>query len=136
VLANALEALVAAIYLDLELAGVFRFLDRFFEVSLAQVAAGSAPPDYKTLVQELSQAHHKVTPRYRVVNHSGPDHARVFTVEVTVAGHVLGQGSGRSKKEAEQAAARDAHPKLLAPGGDSDLDVIPQKVPTSQEPSR
>jgi ribonuclease-3 len=122
VLANALEALVAVIYLDHGLPGIFRFLDRYFEASLAEAAAGTTPLDYKTIVQELAQAGHKVTPRYRVVAQSGPDHARVFTVEVSVAGELLGEGTGRSKKEAEQDAARQAHPKLLAPEGDPELD--------------
>ncbi len=121
VLANALEALVAVIYLDHGLPGIFRFLDRYFEPSLAAVAAGTTPLDYKTIVQELAQARHKVSPRYRVVGQSGPDHERVFTVEVSVAGELLGEGTGRSKKEAEQDAARQAHPKLLAPEGDPEL---------------
>jgi ribonuclease III len=125
VLANSLEALVAVIYLDLGLAGIFRFIDRFFATSLAEAAAGTTPLDYKTVVQELAQARHKVTPRYRVVSQSGPDHQRVFKVEVSVAGEVLGEGTGRSKKEAEQAAARTAHAKLLAPEGLPDLDRPP-----------
>jgi ribonuclease-3 len=125
VLANALEALVAVIYLDRGLAGIFRFLDRFFAASLAEAAAGTTPIDYKTVVQELAQARHKVTPRYRVISQAGPDHERVFTVQVSVAGEVLGEGSGRSKKEAEQAAARTAHAKLLAPEGPPDLDRPP-----------
>jgi ribonuclease-3 len=125
VLANALEALVAVIYLDLGLPGVFRFLDRFFEESFAEVVAGVTPIDYKTELQELAQAQHKTTPRYRPVSQSGPDHQRVFTVEVSIAGEVCGQGVGRSKKEAEQAAARMAHAKLLAPGGRPDLDRPP-----------
>jgi ribonuclease-3 len=133
VLANALEALVAVIYLDLGLPGIFRFLDRFFETSLAEAAAGTTPIDYKTVVQELAQARHKVTPRYRVVKQDGPDHLRVFTVEVSVAGEVLGVGSGRSKKEAEQSAACAAHAKLLAPGGAPDLDRRPGESPHFQE---
>jgi ribonuclease-3 len=122
VLANALEAVVAVIYLDHGLPGIFRFLDRYFEPGLAEAAAGTTPLDYKTIVQELAQARHKVTPRYRVIGQSGPDHQRIFAVEVSVAGTVLGEGRGRSKKEAEQDAARQAHPKLLAPEGDPELD--------------
>jgi ribonuclease III len=133
VLANALEALVAVIYLGLGLPGIFRFLDRFFEESLSEAAAGTTPLDYKTVVQELAQARHKVTPRYRMVSQTGPDHQRVFTAEVSVAGEVLGEGTGRSKKDAEQAAARAAYAKLLAPGGPPDLDRPPGDSPQFQE---
>ena len=101
--------------------------DRFWRSlwDFAEVIAGVTPIDYKTELQELAQAHHKTTPRYRPVGPSGPDHQRVFTVEVSIAGEVCGQGVGRSKKEAEQAAARMAHAKLLAREARPDLDRPP-----------
>ncbi len=65
-------------------------------------------PDYKTLLQERIQEMHRTPPTYRVVSQSGPDHDRTFVTEVRVGGKVLGRGTGKSKKQAEQAAARQA----------------------------
>ena len=68
--------------------------------------------DYKTLVQELTQAQLGITPEYRIVHESGPDHDKTFQAEIVLGGKSIGQGTGHSKKESEQAAAKEAWIKL------------------------
>ncbi len=64
--------------------------------------------DYKTLLQEYTQGHYRVVPEYTVVEERGPEHERLFTVHVLIKGGCCGEGVGRSKKEAQQRAAREA----------------------------
>ncbi len=113
-LADAYEALIAAIYLDggLEAAGVFlrRELKEAIDAGLAQTFA----PDHKSALQERVQALGRSLPEYRVSGSEGPDHRKTFTIEVVVNGEVLGVASGRAKKEAEQEAARLALARLEA----------------------
>jgi ribonuclease III len=106
VLADALEAVIAAVYLTEGLAGAMALVDRHFADALDGVAEGRSGDDYKTRLQELMQSQGRLPPRYRVVAEDGPDHAKTFEVEVSVGGEVFGRASGRNKKEAEQAAAR------------------------------
>jgi ribonuclease-3 len=108
ILADAFEALVAAIYLDGGFDLAFRFVEGIFR---PVIAAGGTEPierDYKTRLQEYCQARYGKAPTYRVVSDSGPDHAKVFEVEILAGKSVLARGKGRSKKEAEQRAAQDA----------------------------
>ncbi len=112
VLANALEAVIGAIYVRHGMAGTLAFVDRSFAAALDGTARGMFDLDFKSRVQELSQAAYKVGPRYRIVAQEGPDHARVYTVELVLGDAALGQGTGPSKKEAEQAAARQALPAI------------------------
>jgi ribonuclease III len=104
-LADAFEALMASVYLD----GGF---DAVRQIVVAQLkfpdASGRLPGDPKTDLQERMQASHRVTPRYRVVQESGPDHNKTFTVEILCDEEVLGVGSGQTKKVAEQNAAASA----------------------------
>jgi ribonuclease-3 len=83
-------------------------------------AGGTLSRDYKTEFQELTQALRGETPKYLLKDSSGPDHDRVFKVEALVGGERFGEGAGRSKKEAEQAAAREGVARLrsLAAGGE------------------
>ncbi len=106
VLADALEAVIAAVYLTQGLAGAMALVDRHFADALEGAAEGRSGDDYKTRLQELMQSQGRLPPRYRVVAEDGPDHAKTFEVEVSVGGEVFGRASGRNKKEAEQAAAR------------------------------
>lgn len=101
-IANAFEALVAAIYLDggLEAAREMLLVHLLFPESGAPLRG-----DPKTEIQQRIQAKQHITPTYRVVEESGPDHSKMFVVEIVVGGEVLGKGSGRTKKEAEQNAA-------------------------------
>lgn len=109
--ADAVEALLAAIYLDGGAEEARRFVYTFI-LSNAPRAAREGSHDFKTLLQELVQRDGAESPLYRMTGESGPDHCKVFGAEVLVDGRALGEGSGRSKKEAEQNAARDALEKL------------------------
>jgi ribonuclease-3 len=113
-LADALEAVIAAIYVADGLAPVLRLIDGFLGESFARAAAGTLDRDYKTQLQELAQSRLRSTPRYRVVAEHGPDHSKIFEVELELRGEVLGRGSGRSKKDAEQASAKCAMDTLSA----------------------
>ncbi len=107
-LAHAFEALVGAVYLDQGLEAVERFVFEALGPELASVRERRVPADPKSQLQEYVQSHWQITPTYRTVRIEGPDHARRFTVEVSVGGEVLGSGEGRSKQQAEKAAARIA----------------------------
>jgi ribonuclease III len=107
-LAGALEALIAAIYLDQNLGIARNFILRAFGPEMQKQAHRGAETDYKSQLQEVVQAEKQMTPSYYVVKATGPDHARQFTVEVSIGGIVLGKGTGKSKKAAEMEAARIA----------------------------
>ncbi len=116
-LADAYEALLAAVYLDGGTAPVRRMVEAHFAPLLERHAAGMFSHDYKTEFQMLAQARLGTTPRYVLKKTAGPDHERYFTVETMVGEECLGEGSGRSKKEAEQAAAREGFARLKADKG-------------------
>jgi len=105
-LAAALEAVVAAIYVDQGLAAAEGFILRLFRAELERVASQGAQIDYKSQLQEFTQARWQLTPSYCVIEAAGPDHDKRFTVEVRVGDTVLGRGTGKSKKIAETEAAR------------------------------
>ncbi len=107
-LAGALEAVIAAIFLDQGSATAKNFILRLFNKELQKVVSQGAGVDYKSQLQELIQAREQQTPDYYVIEATGPDHDRRFTVEVRAGDTVLGRGSGKSKKEAETEAARSA----------------------------
>jgi ribonuclease-3 len=110
-LADAVEAVIAAVHLDGGLEASRRVVARLFMQEFSQVASQRHRPgedDYKTQVQEWCQRRFDSLPSYAVVRESGPDHDKVFEVEVSVNGEVVGRGTGRSKKEAEQSAAKQA----------------------------
>jgi ribonuclease-3 len=113
-LADAMEAVVAAVYLEGGLPAVLAMVDRYLEDTFARAGAGTLDRDYKTQLQELAQSRLRAGPRYQVVAELGPDHAKRFEVEVELRGEVVGRASGRSKKDAEQAAARQALETLAA----------------------
>jgi ribonuclease-3 len=107
-LAAAFEALLGALYLDGSLEVVRQFVLPLLEQEAQRVIAGGRLKDDKSLLQELAQAHLGVTPGYRIVAEDGPAHQRQYTVEVLLGEQVAGQGQGRNKQSAEQAAARIA----------------------------
>lgn len=107
-LAATLEAVIAAVYLDQELATTKEFILRFFGAELDKVVAQGAGIDYKSQLQESTQAKWQLTPTYQLVEAVGPDHDKTFTIEVRVGDTVLAKGSGKSKKMAETEAARSA----------------------------
>ncbi len=112
ILADAFEAVVGAIYLDRGIAMARRFIQEQLLHTATSILEDRAHLNYKSLLQEYVQARHKTHPRYRVVTEVGPDHMKLFTVEVSVRGMLLGRGQGRNKKEAEQNAAGDALGRL------------------------
>ncbi len=99
------EALVGALYLDRGLEAARRWVHRFLKAHAGAIDARARWRDPKSRLQELVQAVRRVTPAYRVVGEEGPEHAKVFTAQVVVAGEVWGQGEGTTKQAAEQAAA-------------------------------
>lgn len=109
VLADATEALVAALYLDRGIESARALSRKIVARPLEKLASGSSfGRDPKSELQERVQARGAASPRYRLVGTEGPDHGRAFLVAVEVDGKVIGTGQGRSKKLAEQAAARAA----------------------------
>jgi ribonuclease-3 len=116
-LANAMEALIGALYLDQGLARARKFVLRQLKSELEKIKAGQTTPNYKALVQELVQGQKRPTPVYRLVEATGPDHSKQFTAEILVEGKALGRGTGRSKKVAESQAARAAWEKLRCSHG-------------------
>ena len=112
-LADAYEALIAAIYLDGGLEAVDAFLRRELKEGIdAGATRDFVGRDYKSALQERVQALGRPLPEYRIAGEAGPDHQKVFSIEVVVGGEVLGAASGKAKKEAEQEAARLALEKL------------------------
>jgi ribonuclease-3 len=107
-LAGAFEAIIAAIFFDQGLAAARDFVLRSADKELSQ----GIEADYKSQLQEIIQARHQQPPTYRLIETTGPDHDRTFTVEVRAGDTVLGRGSGKSKKMAETEAARSALARL------------------------
>ncbi len=105
--ADAVEAVLAAIYLDGGLAEAKKFVYSFILDGVAR-AEKRGSHDYKTLLQEKVQHGGAESPSYVITGESGPDHSKVFSAEVLIAGRVAGVGSGKTKKEAEQNAAKNA----------------------------
>lgn len=111
-LASALEAVIAAIFLDRGLAIAKDFILRLLDLELQKVVSQATAVDYKSELQELIQSREQRTPTYHVIEETGPDHDKKFTVEVRLGKTVLGKGSGRNKKAAEMEAARSALERL------------------------
>jgi ribonuclease III len=107
-LSDALEAVLGAVYQDGGFASAYRVVEKLFSSVISQSANLSYGSDYKTCLQERFQALHNCLPEYHLVETSGPDHDRLFTIEVRFDNQLLGRGSGPSKKGAEQKAAAAA----------------------------
>ncbi len=107
IISDALEALIGAVYLDqgLEEAGVLCL--RLFEDKMEEAVTGTLDYDYKSRLQEMVVKERGILPRYRL-REEGPDHRKIFHADVYIGDVKMGKGSGSSKKEAEQAAAREA----------------------------
>lgn len=114
-LACAFEALLGSIYIDAGYETAREFAMRFVEPELATVVEGRLHRNAKSVLQELVQAQMQQTPSYHLVEESGPDHAKAFTIEVRIGDEVLGRGHDRSKRGAEQSAAEIALRHLTQP---------------------
>ncbi len=108
ILSSTFEALIASIYLDGGFNAVYPVVRHLFAPLFSAGSDLMAFQDHKTQLQEIIQAKWKVTPSYHLIQTHGPDHAKVFEVEVRINGKILGIATGLSKKEAEQNAARAA----------------------------
>jgi ribonuclease-3 len=108
ILADAFEALIAAIYLDCGIEAARRIVLLTLEEALRTAATEQHRRDYKSALQERTQARNRQTPGYRIRCETGQEHDKTFTAEAMLDGVVIGHGSGKSKKEAEQAAAHNA----------------------------
>ena len=116
VLADAMEAVIAAVYLDAGWEAARTLVLGLFGPLIEHGATGPGDDDFKSRLQELTLRQSEVLPRYQVRD-EGPDHSKRFFAMVTVAGAVRGHGEGRSKKAAEQAAARSAWEALAQDAG-------------------
>jgi ribonuclease-3 len=133
ILADGLEAVIGAVYLEHGLESARALVHRLFDRLLAEAPRRGAGLDWKTSLQELTAAAGLGVPEY-LVEESGPDHRKEFTATVVVAGKSYGAGDGRTKKEAEQKAAEAAYTELyeqLASGPDEETDETP---PENSEP--
>jgi ribonuclease III len=111
ILADALEALLGAVYLDRGLDVARSLIERLFRPRMNAYVRGEGERDYKTILQELASQDLRALPEYRI-EESGPDHQKEFSATVYLAGKPWGGGVGRSKKEAEQQAAHEAYRRL------------------------
>jgi len=107
ILADTFEAVIAAVYIDGGFDEAFKMIEKHFSDLLNSITASLYDHDYKSRVQELVQESHKIIPQYRVLQESGPDHDKTFKVQLDVR-EVRTEGIGKSKKMAEQDAARKA----------------------------
>ena len=112
ILADCMEAIFGAYYLDSGFKNVQNFILKYLIPEINKVLENKHRKDYKTLLQELVQKKYKSYPRYNIVKKTGPDHDRTFWIEVKIKGEVYGPGKGKNKKEAEQRAAGIAFESL------------------------
>lgn len=112
ILADSVEAFIAAVFLDLGLEKAKEFILSNLKESIETASKNVGVKDYKTVLQEKLQIHGEVKIVYELIKESGPDHDKIFTVNVSCDGKVLAVGSGRTKKGAEMEAARVALEKI------------------------
>jgi ribonuclease III len=120
ILADTLEAVIGAVYIDCGLTEASALVHRLFDPVITRSARLGAGLDWKTSLQELTAGHLLGVPEY-LVEESGPDHQKSFRAVVRVGGRILGSGEGRSKKEAEQHAAEAAWNVITAESGNGKL---------------
>ncbi len=117
ILADALEAIIGAYYLDSGFENATKFVLHLVEPEIEKVLQNRHRKDYKTLLQEYLQKFHRSYPVYHLVRKSGPDHDRTFWISCLVGTTEYGPASGKNKKEAEQGAAGMAYDAIIAGGG-------------------
>jgi ribonuclease III len=116
ILADAFESVLGAIYLDQGFEAAQRFVVDYLLRGSGEIVADKRHRNYKSQLQEYVQSTFHTHPVYRIRSQVGPDHSKLFLVEVMVGRRVLGEGRGSNKKEAEQGAARDAMEQVAEPG--------------------
>jgi ribonuclease-3 len=112
-LADALEALIAAVYLDGGLDQARMFVTRHV-MAVPEDCVPQTLLDFKSALQELTQAQRLPHPRYAIVKEQGPDHSKTFTIEARVGRELVSQGEGHTKKSAAQKAAREIYERLVS----------------------
>jgi ribonuclease III len=117
ILANTLEALIGAVYLDAGLDVTRGVIQGLFHPLLSKLDSGAPMEDFKSMLQEYTQEVFKTRPEYQPVRESGPSHDKVFRVAIFLQGRVLAEAEGKTKKDAEQRAAREAYHCLRDPNG-------------------
>ncbi|MBN1277335.1 MAG: ribonuclease III [Deltaproteobacteria bacterium] len=108
ILANTLEALIGAIYIDAGFNRTMKIIRRLFSSQLKNSGSKDVINDFKSVLQEYTQQAFKTLPSYRLTGESGPSHEKTFEVELELNGKIISHGKGKSKKEAEQSAAKEA----------------------------
>jgi ribonuclease-3 len=108
ILADALEAVIGAVFLDQGFEACRNLILRLYEGEVEKAVGASLTADFKSQLQEVTQSRYHEIPEYHVISAEGPDHAKEFIVEVVVGDRVIGKGSGSSKREAEKEAAKAA----------------------------
>ena len=116
ILADTLEAVIAAVYLDGGLEAAFEVIERHFSEIVSHLEESRLAEDFKSQLQELVQSRFKTIPRYKVEAEKGPDHDKTFEICLTIGTSLTTHGTGKSKKAAEQAAAQIALEKLQDEG--------------------
>lgn len=108
ILANTYEAVVGALYLDQGLEATKKFIHGTIIEKIDEIVSAQGLKDPKSALQEFMQENHKTSPRYEVLEESGPDHNKIYTVGVFFGDELLSKGEGKSKQEAEKKAAQNA----------------------------
>lgn len=116
-LADAMEAIIGAFYLDSGYESAERFVLSLVEPEIEKFLQNRHRKDYKTILQEYLQKYHRCYPKYILVRKTGPDHDRTFWMSCGVGGVEYGPAQGKNKKEAEQSAAKEAYDAIVAKGG-------------------
>ncbi len=112
ILANAIEALIGAIYLDQNFEKISTFVDKFIIIHLKDILKNESYKDVKSKLQEIIQEKQKITPTYKVIEEKGPAHQRTFRIGVYFNSEFIAEGVGASKQEGELEAAKSALKKL------------------------
>ncbi len=116
-LSNAFEAVIGAVYLEAGLEKSREIVERLLRDSYPKIDLDTLCKDYKTSLQELTQATHGMTPDYNLLSSTGPDHKKEFEIAVVLNGEIIAKAKGRSKKQAQQKAAEIALKKLKKESG-------------------
>ena len=117
ILADAMEAIIGAYYLDEGFEAANRFVLRMLEPEIQKVLENRHHKDYKTILQEYMQKYRRSYPQYKLVRRSGPDHDRTFWISCFLGETEHGPVAGKNKKEAEQNAAKAAYDAIIDAGG-------------------
>jgi len=118
ILSDAFEAVMAAVYLDCGLEAARGIILRLLAPGVEAIIADVHKRDYKSSLQEITQARYRVAPLYLIAEELGSEHDKTFLAHAVINNEIIGQGQGKSKKEAEQAAAQDALDRGIGALGD------------------